>query len=90
MFQIKCHNLNQEKGDIVKYDNYLNTVTLALIRILHKLNWASLKTAASPVESSGGGAEGSRQKAAAAKNIHSSINLLSWQLATFCDIIQKV
>ena len=77
-----------DKTEIIKFDMYQNAVALALIRILHRLNWGRLKMSAE--EGSEGGGGGSRAKEAAAKSIQSLTGLLSWQLATMWDTVQRV
>lgn len=67
---------------------YQNAVALALLRILHRLNWGRLKKSAEEGGEGGGG--GSRAKEAAAKSIQCLIGLLSWQLATMWDTVQRV
>ena len=71
-----------DRGEIVLFDSYQNTVGWALMIIVAKFNWATLKAAA--------GREGSSRREAATKNIQSLISLLSWQLATLWDTAQRV
>ena len=88
-----------DKGETINFDTYQNTVGLALTHVLTKFNWSPLK--ASEREESWGregvlevgqGWRGSAKskREMSAKNLQSLVSLLSWQLATLWDTVQRV
>ena len=86
--QVRVDSGHLDKGEIVKFDIYQNAVSLALLRVLNKLNWGRLKSGAEEGSAEEGGRERGRE--AGTGSIQSLIRLLSWQLATMGDTVQRV
>ena len=77
-----------DKGEINQFDMYQNAVSLALLRVLNKLNWGRLKTVGAEGSVEEGGGE--KGRGTGTGSTQSLIRLLSWQLATMGDTVQRV
>ena len=73
-----------DKSETVTFDSYQNTVGQALTHVLSKFNWGPLRT--SVVGEGVGGRGGER----GGKTLQPLISVLSWQLATLWDTVQRV
>ena len=93
--QVRSDSATLDKGETLVFDSYQNSVGLALTRVLAKFNWVTLKTSAGGGERGTGmaaarGKGAKSQREVAMKNVQSLISLLSWQLATLWDTVQRV
>ena len=92
-----------DRGETVNFDTHENVTGLALTRVLTKFNWTSLKASTGNRETGVsvgvggrggemevGGTGGKSQRETASKNLQLLISLLSWQLATLWDTVQRV
>ena len=76
--QVRGDSTSLDRGETVTFDGYQNTVGLALSHILTKFSWTHLREAQ---EGRGGGGKTLLQPL---------ISVLSWQLATVWDTVQRV
>ena len=81
-----------DKSETVNFDWYQNTVGQALTHVLTKFNWIHLRNSV-PGEGVGGrggerGGKGGRE--GGVKTVQPLISVLSWQLATLWDTVQRV
>ena len=91
--QVRGDSAALDRGETINFDTYQNTIGLALSRVLTKFNWVTLRTTADERVTEvgrGAGRGGESRREAATKNIQSLISLLSWQLATLWDTVQRV
>ena len=89
-----------DKSETVNFDWYQNTVGQALTHVLTKFNWTHLRSSV-PGEGlvgrggvkggrEGGGGGGRGGGGGGVKTVQPLISVLSWQLATLWDTVQRV
>ena len=78
-----------DKSETVNFDWYQNTVGQALTHVLTKFNWSHLRSSV-PGEGVGGRGGGKGGREGGVKTVQPLISVLSWQLATLWDTVQRV
>ena len=93
MFQVRGNSATLDKAETICFDSYQNTVGQALTHTLSNFNWIHLR---SSVQREGVGGRGAGERGGkggrenAVKTIQPLISVLSWQLATLWDTVQRV
>ncbi|CAI7994293.1 Telomere-associated protein RIF1 [Geodia barretti] len=77
-----------DKSETVNFDWYQNTVGQALTHVLTKFNWTHLRSSV-PGEGVGGRGGGKGGREGGVKTVQPLISVLSWQLATLWDTVQR-